>query len=128
MNYNILSLLVMLSLGLAACSSDTPTRHVQASAEVVTLPREAVAKAERSGSPGGGGAVIVPQKAVFTYAGLQGVQVVAPDSVLSVRWVRIGQSLQNGRVEVQSGLDAGESVLASPRRSLQDGTIITVTE
>ncbi len=129
MNYHILSLLVLFSLSLASCSSDTQSPRSTVSGGVTALPRDAFSVVELSGpTAAGSGAVTVPEDAVFSYAELQGVQVLAPDSILSTRWVRIGQRLPDGRIEVQSGLDAGETVLAIPQLSLQDGTIITVKQ
>jgi RND family efflux transporter MFP subunit len=56
-------------------------------------------------------AITVPASAVVRRGQLTGVQVVTPDGV-AIRWVRLGRSVGDGdRVEVLSGLSAGDRIV-----------------
>ncbi|MDE3243004.1 MAG: efflux RND transporter periplasmic adaptor subunit [Nitrospirota bacterium] len=55
--------------------------------------------------------MLVPRSAVFERGQLTGVYVVGPDRIARLRWVKVGRELDR-RLEVLSGLNAGERVLA----------------
>ncbi|HEX9730099.1 MAG TPA: efflux RND transporter periplasmic adaptor subunit [Gemmatimonadales bacterium] len=54
--------------------------------------------------------VAVPEAAVVRRGQLTGLRVVTGDATV-VRWVRLGRTLPDGRVEVLSGLEAGEVII-----------------
>jgi RND family efflux transporter MFP subunit len=66
-------------------------------------------------------ALTVPLAAVVERGQLQGVFVLDPDGLARLRWIRLGR-VRGERVEVLSGLSAGESYLAAPPPGLADGT------
>jgi RND family efflux transporter MFP subunit len=66
-------------------------------------------------------ALTVPLGAVVERGQLQGVFVLDPDGRARLRWIRLGR-IRGERVEVLSGLTAGESYLAAPPPGLADGT------
>ena len=61
----------------------------------------------------------VPADAVVRRGQLTGVYVVR-DDVLKLRWIRLGH-IENGAVEVLSGLQAGDAVVRSPSVTFSDG-------
>jgi RND family efflux transporter MFP subunit len=66
-------------------------------------------------------ALTVPLDAVVERGQLQGVFVLDADGRARLRWIRLGR-VRGERVEVLSGLTAGESYLAAPPPGLADGT------
>ncbi len=68
-------------------------------------------------------ALLVPRQAVVTRGQLQGVYVVGPDKLASLRYVTLGRP-DADRIEVLSGLQNGELVVADPGdRELTDKKI-----
>ncbi len=62
----------------------------------------------------------VPREAVVRAGGLDGVFLLSPDNVARLALVTTGQPL-DGRVEILSGLSAGDRVAADPAGRLADG-------
>jgi multidrug efflux pump subunit AcrA (membrane-fusion protein) len=62
----------------------------------------------------------VPSSAVVEHGELQGIFVVTPDGIAQYRLVKTGKTFGN-RVEILSGLAAGEKVAISPIDRLRDG-------
>ena len=58
--------------------------------------------------------LLVPAEAVVYRSEVRGVYVVSEDGQVSLRQVRIGRVLENGKVEILAGLDAGERVALDP--------------
>ncbi len=65
----------------------------------------------------------VPSEAVVARGQLQGLFIVDGDRA-SLRWVRTGREI-DGRTEILSGLDAGESYVLRPTADLADGARVT---
>lgn len=63
--------------------------------------------------------LLVPSATIVREGQLEGVYVLR-DGVARLRWVRLGRAYGE-RVEVVSGLSAGDRVVISPARSLRDG-------
>lgn len=63
-------------------------------------------------------AVTIPSGAVVRRGQLTGVRVVTPDGA-ALRWIRLGRTVGQDRVEVLSGLSAGDEIL------LNDGDVAT---
>jgi RND family efflux transporter MFP subunit len=83
------------------------------------LPSNLTAVAEFPTALQGGESLTLPRSAVVERGQLAGAFVVAPDSTLRLRWIRLGRVLGD-RVEVASGLVAGDLVARSPG-SIKDG-------
>ena len=66
-------------------------------------------------------ALVVPETAVVERGQLRGLYVVDADGVARLRWVRLGRTA-DARVEVISGLDAGERYVVEPPPGFSDGT------
>jgi RND family efflux transporter MFP subunit len=66
--------------------------------------------------------LLVPRSSVVERGELTGVFVVGADSVSRLRWIKLGQPV-DGRVEVLSGLNAGERVLTDGNKGV-DGAIV----
>jgi len=67
----------------------------------------------------------VPSSAVIEHGELQGVFVVSPDGNVEYRLVKTGKTLGN-RIEILSGLAAGEKVAVSRTDQLRDGARVEV--
>ena len=65
-------------------------------------------------------ALLVPATSVETVAGTSRVYVIAGDNRIEERIVTIGEKVGD-RVEIASGVKAGERVAANPRGKLADG-------
>jgi RND family efflux transporter MFP subunit len=63
-------------------------------------------------APAGEARLRVPQSAVFSRGGLNGL-FVADDGVARLRWVALGERFGDG-VEIRAGLEAGERVITDP--------------
>jgi RND family efflux transporter MFP subunit len=63
-------------------------------------------------------AVTIPSEAVVHRGQLTGVRVVTPDGV-ALRWIRLGRAAGEGRVEVLSGLSAGDQIVLSDGEAAQ---------
>jgi RND family efflux transporter MFP subunit len=68
-------------------------------------------------------AMLVPATAVIERGQLQGVHVVDAEDVARLRWVRPGRAIGE-RVEILSGLDAGERYVVDPPAGFSDGTVV----
>ncbi len=68
-------------------------------------------------------ALLVPADSVVTRGQLQGLFIVDGD-VARLRWVRTGHEV-DGRLEILSGLEAGESFVLQPTSELTDGAPVT---
>ncbi len=66
-------------------------------------------------------AIVVPESAVMRRGQLTSVFVVGSDSRAHLRLVQAGTAI-DGRVTIDAGLDAGESVVVKPPESLVDGS------
>lgn len=69
--------------------------------------------------------LIVPRTAVVTRGQLQGMYVVGPDQIASLRYVTLGRP-QGDHVEVLSGLEGGERFVANPGERELGGKVIEV--
>lgn len=65
-------------------------------------------------------ALLLPKAAVLTRAGIEGVFVVDANGIAHFRMLRLGAE-QNGQVEVQAGLSAGERVAVSGLGQMESG-------
>jgi RND family efflux transporter MFP subunit len=65
------------------------------------------------------------ESALVTRGQLEGVYVVEGQHA-RLRWLRLGPRLEDGRVEVLSGLEAGELYVTNPPAALQDGSPVSV--
>ncbi|MBT8396034.1 MAG: efflux RND transporter periplasmic adaptor subunit, partial [Gemmatimonadetes bacterium] len=59
-------------------------------------------------------AVTIPVDAVVHRGQLTGVRVVTADGV-ALRWIRLGRAVGEGRIEVLSGLEAGDEIAVEAR-------------
>ena len=75
----------------------------------------------RSGSEDG--PLLIPASAPFRNGALAGVLVVGADQRLTLRWIRIGRSV-NGDVVVLGGLDRGELVVGKYNPELVEGITV----
>lgn len=58
-------------------------------------------------------ALLIPRAAVIQRGQLQGVYVVGPDDIASLRYITLGAAF-NDQIQVLSGLQAGEKLIAAP--------------
>jgi RND family efflux transporter MFP subunit len=72
-------------------------------------------------------ALLIPRSAVIQRGQLQGVYVIGPDDVASLRYVTLGPP-ENDQVEVLSGLQAGEKVIAAPEGREFGGKQIAISQ
>jgi RND family efflux transporter MFP subunit len=70
-------------------------------------------------------AVVVPESAVVRRGPLTGVFTVDGQGIARLRWVSLGEA-RDGRVEVLSGLSAGERIVTEPPAALEDGRRVEV--
>ncbi len=68
----------------------------------------------------------VAKPALVERGQLTGLYVVGPDRMAQLRWVKVGRSVGD-TVEVLSGVDAGEHVLADASKG-RDGALVQITE
>jgi multidrug efflux pump subunit AcrA (membrane-fusion protein) len=68
-------------------------------------------------------ALTIPREAVFERGQLRGVYVVDGRNVAHLRWITVGRE-KDGKVEVLSGLDAGERIVAARVPGLEEGSRI----
>jgi len=69
--------------------------------------------------------LLVPESAVVRRGQLDGLFIVGGDAVARLRWIRPGQ-VADGKVEIISGLSAGERFLLSPPAGFVDATPVQV--
>ena len=65
--------------------------------------------------------LVVPERAVVSRGGLEFVWAAPPDGRVVLRYVRTGARVEGGRVEVRSGVEAGERVVVDPPADLETG-------
>jgi multidrug efflux system membrane fusion protein len=65
--------------------------------------------------------VLVPRRAILERGGLELAWAVGPDGRVALRYVRTGAALPDGKVEVRSGLEAGDRVVLDPPPDLEAG-------
>lgn len=65
--------------------------------------------------------ITVPSTALLKGSSLPGVLVVKPDNTSELRMVRLGSDQGNGKVEVVSGLNAGDRVINNPPAGVSSG-------
>lgn len=70
--------------------------------------------------------MVVPRSAVLERGQLTGVFVVGPDTIAHLRWIKVGRTL-NDRMEVLSGLNVGERVLAEAAKGADGARVEPVT-
>jgi RND family efflux transporter MFP subunit len=75
--------------------------------------------------PAPAAAILVPASAVETVAGTSRVYVVAADNKVEERIVTVGEKVGD-RLEVSSGVKAGERVATNPRGKLADGVRVQI--
>lgn len=73
---------------------------------------------------GHGSNITIPHSALLEKSGLQGVYVVDSDNRLRFRWLRI-RGVWPQFLEIASGLEAGERILADANASIREGDRIT---
>ena len=71
--------------------------------------------------------LVVPDSAVHRRGGLELVVVRAEDGTARTRAVTTGGVLANGRIEVLSGVDAGEAVVTDAPGPVADGTPLEIS-
>lgn len=62
----------------------------------------------------------IPQSAIVTRGQLSGVYTVSQSKTAILRWLKLGQTIEN-KVEVLSGLKAGEQLILSAKSKLYNG-------
>jgi RND family efflux transporter MFP subunit len=72
-----------------------------------------------------GPSVAVPERAIVHRGQLTGIYALTPDDHVVLRWVRLGRA-SDGRVEVLSGLAAGERYVIPDGERLRDGQLVDV--
>lgn len=70
--------------------------------------------------------LVIPRSAQIERGALTGVFVVGPDRIARLRWIKVGRDL-GARLEVLSGLNAGEQVLADAARGAEGIRVEIVT-
>ena len=75
--------------------------------------------------PSPAAAMLVPAAAVETVAGTSRVYTIAPDHKVEERIVTLGEKVGD-RIEISSGVKAGERVVADPRGKLADGVRVQI--
>lgn len=65
--------------------------------------------------------LLVPARAVVARGGLELAWAVGPDGRVALRYVRTGAASGDGKVEVRSGLEAGDRVVLDPPADLEGG-------
>ncbi len=109
---------------LAGCGDEkSETVGETASGEIVTV--QGIAKVSAFSEVPGRGMLVIPASALFRRGQLEGVQVVGADSLMAIRWVRTGAETRGG-VEVLSGLDEGEAVIAPHEAGVREGVRVTI--
>jgi membrane fusion protein (multidrug efflux system) len=70
------------------------------------------------------GALLVPQRAVTELQGSDQVAVVGPDNKITIRTVRAGERMGTMWI-IDSGLNAGDRVVAEGAQNVRDGSLVT---
>lgn len=65
--------------------------------------------------------LLVPARAVVARGGLELAWTVGPDGRVALRYIRTGAPVGDGKVEVRSGLEAGDRVVLDPPADLEAG-------
>jgi hypothetical protein len=69
------------------------------------------------------GRMLVPQAAIVERGGIPGVFVLTEEGQARFRMVRTGKTV-NGRIEILSGLNGSETLVADDLRDVHDGSLI----
>lgn len=75
------------------------------------------------GGAGESGEVVIPESALIRGRSLPAVLVINPDGGSSVRMVRLGQRLGDGKIEVLSGVKAGQRIVDNPPSGVGSGWV-----
>jgi hypothetical protein len=67
--------------------------------------------------------VAIPRTALVERGGLKGIFIVGPGNIAQFRWLRLGREWDD-RLEVTSGLTAGEKIVTQPDKTVRDGVVI----
>jgi RND family efflux transporter MFP subunit len=70
--------------------------------------------------------LLIPESALVTRGGIEGVFVVGPENIAQFRMVRTGMKM-NGKIEVQAGLDMDEVIVVSNNQTLVNGDQLVLT-
>lgn len=71
--------------------------------------------------------ILIPEAAVFHRGQLTGVYTINSQQKTSIRWIRLGE-VQQGSVEVLSGLRQGERIVLKSPSKLRGGLLVEVTK
>ncbi|ACF45300.1 MULTISPECIES: hypothetical protein [Prosthecochloris] len=126
MTYRMLVILMPLMLAVGGCHSGGPEPE-RVDRELVTVEVQRLVEAVAATDPNGRAMVGVPSDAVFMKGQLEGVQVSGTDNVVAVRWIRTGRRYGD-IVEVLSGLEAGEKVIAPYDAAVREGYKVIVKQ
>lgn len=102
--------LAMLLLGCTDKAASPPTASASLSRPVLNLETRA-------------GRLLVPASAIVERGGVPGVFVLTPQGQARFRMIRSGK-IVNGRVEILSGLDGDETLVAGDLRDVHDGSLV----
>jgi RND family efflux transporter MFP subunit len=72
---------------------------------------------------GSSSVVMIPRAALVERGGLKGVFVIDEGNIAHFRWLRLGREWDD-RLEVTSGLAAGEKIVSQPNATVRDGLVI----
>ncbi len=126
MKYRTLVVLISLLLAAGGCHSGGKGPEV-AEREVVTAQVQSIVEVVGAAAPDGRPMIAVPLSAVFMKGQLEGVQIAGTDGIVSVRWIRTGSRYED-RVEVLSGLEAGEKVIVPYDAAVREGYKVIVKQ
>lgn len=79
-------------------------------------------------APGTREAIAVPESLLVRRGSLDGLFTVAENHDALLRWVRTGQRLSGGRIEILSGLSDGDVIVAERDERLKDGEKVGVAQ
>ncbi len=115
----VLSFLAVTLGVISGCGKEEPKPAGSGQTETPVFVKSIVS-VERRNDAAGTEALLVPAGAVFQDGQLSGVHVVDKEGRVSVRWVRTGRP-ENGFLVILGGLDAGEKVVGSYEKRLEEG-------
>ena len=126
MKYGAFVVCINFFLLLTGCGGDkSETATVAVQPEVMEV--EAIAAVKVVTASDGRPVFVIPLVSVFMRGQLEGVQVAADDGIVSIRWIRTG-NISGESVEVLSGLEEGEKVVAPYDRDVREGFQVTVKQ
>ncbi|SKB65298.1 RND family efflux transporter, MFP subunit [Salegentibacter holothuriorum] len=71
--------------------------------------------------------ILVPETAIINHGDLQGIYTPSEQNTAILRWIRLGRKVGN-KVEVLSGLSAGESYITSAEGKLYNGANLSIQQ